>query len=85
MSNPVLDNFSNWMIIHKNLSSSSVKKYTRTVNTISNDMLGLGVINESLLNMGLTELDLSIVLILNNPQFIKKNTIGDRMYSNGLK
>lgn len=85
MSNPVLDNFSNWMIIHKNLSSSSVKKYTRAVNTISNDMLGLGVINESLLNMGLTELDLSIVLILNNPQFIKKNTIGDRMYSNGLK
>ncbi len=35
--------------------------------------------------MGITELDLSIALILSNPQFIKKNTIGNHMYSNGLK
>lgn len=85
MRNTILDNFSKWMIIHRNLSSSSIEKYTRAVNTISNDMLELGVINESLLNMGLTELDLSIALILRNPQFIKKNTIGNHMYSNGLK
>lgn len=83
--NPILDNFSKWMIIHRNFSLSSIEKYTRAVNTISNDMLELGVINESLLNMGLTELDLSIALILSNPQFIKKNTTGNHMYSNGLK
>ena len=74
--NPILDNFGNWMTIHRNLSSSSVEKYARAVNTISNDMLDLGVINESLLNMGLTELDLSIALILSKKKtrrLIKKH------------
>ncbi len=85
MKNPILDDFRKWMTIHRNLSLSSIKKYTNAVNTISNDMLEIGVINESLLNMNLTDLDLSIALILSNPQFIKKNTTGNHMYSSGLK
>lgn len=85
MKNPILEKFSNWMLEHRNLSSSSVEKYTRAVNTVSKDMLEIGVINDSLLNMSLTELDLAIALILANPEFISKNEKGKRMYSNGLK
>ena len=48
MQKTILKNFSKWMTIHRTLSSSSIEKYTRAVNTISNDMIELGVINESL-------------------------------------
>lgn len=85
MQKTILKNFSKWMTIHRTLSSSSIEKYTRAVNTISNDMIELGVINESLLSMSLTELDLAISLILSNKDFIAKNTKGNHMYSNGLK
>ena len=85
MKNSVLNKFSEWMNEHTSLSESSIEKYTRAVNTISNDMLSAGIINNSLLNMSLSELDLAVALILVNPEFITKNQKGKRMYSNGLK
>lgn len=85
MKNSVLNKFSEWMNEHTSLSESSIEKYTRAVNTISNDMLSAGIINNSLLNMSLSELDLAVALILVNPKFIAKNQKGKRMYSNGLK
>lgn len=77
--------FQKWMSAHTTLSDSSIYKYTRAVNTISKEMLELGIIKKDLLAMNLVELDLSIVLILINQQFIAKNTKGNNMYSNSLK
>jgi len=80
-----LDKFSDWMTINSKLADSSIYKYTRAVNTISNEMMDKKVINKSLLNMSLVEMDIAILNILNNDYFINKNTVGNNMYSNALK
>lgn len=81
----VLDEFSVWMRENSTLSDSSVYKYTRAVNTISNEMEEKGIITESLLLMSTLQLDIFIPLILQNPDFIIKNRTGNNMYSNALK
>lgn len=81
----ILDEFSNWMRINSNLKESSISKYKGAVNTISNEMQGNKVINKSLIDMKLVELDIAIINIFNNQHFIKKNSKGDNMYSNALK
>lgn len=80
-----LNDFSAWMNINSKLSDSSIYKYTRAINTISNEMLEQKVINKSLLEMNLVELDIAIANILNNEYFLKKNSKGNNMYSNSLK
>lgn len=80
-----LDDFSEWMRNNTNLAESSVSKYTRAVNTISNEMLEYGVIRKSLLNMNSVELGAAIMDISDNGYFIEKNTRGNKMYSNALK
>lgn len=81
----ILDDFSRWMNANGKLSDSSVYKYKRALNTISNEMQEIKIIHKSLLNMSLTELDVAVFIILNNPQFIAKNQKGNHMYSNALK
>ena len=81
----ILDDFSSWMNANSKLSDSSVYKYKRALNTISNEMQEIKIIHKSLLNMSLTELDVAVFIILNNPQFIAKNQKGNHMYSNALK
>lgn len=81
----ILDDFSNWMNKNTKLSDSSVYKYKRAINTISNEMKDNNVINKSFFDMNLTELDFAIFNVLNNPIFIEKNTTGNNMYSNALK
>ena len=80
-----LEEFSVWMKSNSALSDSSVYKYSRAVNTISNDMIKLGVIPISLFAMSLLQLDIYVPLILHHPDFIKKNKTGNNMYSNSLK
>lgn len=77
--------FSKWMSQATTLSDSSIYKYASAVNTISQEMISLGVISKPLYEMGLSELDIFIPMILSNPEFIAKNTRGNNMYSNGLK
>lgn len=81
----ILHDFSIWMSENSTLSESSIYKYTRAVNTISNEMLDEHIIYKSLLSMNRIELDLAIIDILQNEQFIKKNSVGNNMYSNALK
>ncbi len=81
----VLEEFSTWMRENSTLSDSSVYKYTRAVNTISNEMKEKGVITESLLAMSVLQLDIFVPLILHDPNFVAKNKRGDHMYSNALK
>jgi len=83
--NDMVTNFSNWMKQTTGLSDNSIYKYSRAVISVSNDMIRLGVIGKSLVDMNTIELDLAIQLILNNPAFIEKNTRGNNMYSNSLK
>lgn len=81
----VLNDFYDWMKSHNTLSESTLEKYTRAVSAVSNDMILAGVINKSLLEMSLTELDYAIAVILQNEQFIAKNSKGNNMYSCGMK
>ena len=74
-----LNDFSDWMTQKSGLSESSIYKYTRAVNTVSNEMLEEKVVNKGLLNMNLVELDIAISNILDNPLFIEKNTRGNHM------
>lgn len=80
-----LEEFSIWMNINSTLSDSSVYKYTRAVNTISNEMQKQKIIHKSLMDMNMFELDIAIANILNNEYFIKKNLRGNHMYSNAIK
>lgn len=80
-----LEEFSAWMRENSTLSDSSVYKYTRAVNTISNEMKEKGVITESLLAMSALQLDAFVPLILHDSDFVVKNKTGNNMYSNALK
>ena len=80
-----LEEFSAWMRENSTLSDSSVYKYTRAVNSISNEMKDKGVITESVLIMSVLQLDIFIPMILHDPSFVAKNKRGDHMYSNALK
>lgn len=80
-----LDEFSTWMKDNTMLSDSSVYKYTRAVNTISNEMKQKGVIADDLLSMSTLYLDIFIPRILCDPDFVTKNKTGNNMYSNALK
>ena len=77
--------FSAWMRENSTLSDSSIYKYTRAVNTISNEMKDKGVITESLLAMSVLQLDVFVPLILHDSDFVAKNKTGNNMYSNALK
>lgn len=81
----ILEEFAAWMKENTSLADSSIYKYSRAVNTISNEMNELGVISEGLLGMSVIHLDIAIPLILFNPEFIQKNKTGNNMYSNALK
>lgn len=80
-----LDDFSTWMRDNTALSDSSIYKYTRAVNTISNEMKTKGVTSVSLLAMSAMQLDIYIPLILHDIDFKAKDKTGNNMYSNALK
>lgn len=81
----ILEEFSEWMNENTSLADSSIYKYTRAVNTISNEMLDKHVIYKSLFEMSCVELDIAVSNIFNNEAFVRKNTVGNNMYSNSLK
>ena len=80
----MLEQFEMWMKENTDLADSSVEHYKRAVQAISNDMLNIGVINKSLVEMSLIEFDIALNNITANPEFKLKNKTGNRMYSTGL-
>lgn len=80
----MLDEFEKWLSVNTDLANSTVEHYKRAVKAISKDMLILGVINKSLMEMSLLELDIAINNINVNPEFVAKNIKGNRMYGTGL-
>ncbi len=83
--NDIKNQFSDWLKKTTNLSDASISKYSRAIINISDNMLTLGIISKPLTDMSKTELDSTILMILNNPIFTQKDNRGNRMYSCGLK
>ncbi|MCD7712717.1 MAG: HNH endonuclease [Firmicutes bacterium] len=81
----ILDDFSQWMKKNKELSDTSIYKYSLAIKTTSKEMQEIGIISKNLVDMNLSELDIAINVILKTPQFVEKNRKGNRMYSNSLK
>ena len=81
----IRNDFSDWMTQKSSLSGASIYKYMRAVKKVSDEMMEQGVVNKSLLDMTLVELDIAMYNIFSNSFFIEKNTRGNHMYSNGLK
>src|SRR5699024_362524 len=77
--------FSEWLHTNTALADSSIDKYSRAVNTISKEMIQIGVIKKLLMEMEALELEMAITLILLNPDFLAKDKRGNKMYSNSLK
>lgn len=82
----IKENYIEWLAKNpKGWSSATVEKYESAVRSVSNDMYNLGVINKNIYYMNNIELDVAILFILKNEEFIKKDRKGNHMYSNGLK
>lgn len=80
-----IDDLSLWIKENTGLSDSSIYKYSRAVNTISNEMLQKGIIPIGLFEMSYLQCDFYLPIILHHPDFILKNKTGNNMYSNALK
>ena len=86
ITSPLSNNpFFDWLSQNTELAGSSVGKYSGAVGTVSKEMYQKGIIQKPLENMSPFELDIAIALIMNDPDFIAKNTRGNHMYSNALK
>lgn len=77
--------FEEWMMLNTNLSDSSVSKYSSAVNTISVEMIDNKIIQKSIFNMQLLELDSAMFHIFNCSIFVEKNSKGNNMYSYAIK
>lgn len=80
-----IDDLSLWIKENTELSDSSIYKYSRAVNTISNDMQEKGVIPIGLFGMSTLQFDFYLPIILQDSDFIQKNKTGNNMYSSALK
>ena len=80
-----INDLSVWIKENTSLSDSSIYKYSHAVNTISKEMHQKGVIPVDLFAMSELQCDIYLPIILQDPDFISKNSTGNNMYSNALK
>lgn len=75
-----------WLINNpKHWSEATIHKYESATRIISAQMHEKGTIVKGLYDMTKTELDAAILFIFNDEDFKKKDSVGNKMYSNGLK
>jgi len=84
-----MKSFENWLKMYQRKNGAyykekSVSNYFGGFITISNEMVGLGVISKPLETMTRSEFEYYKAIILKNPSFVAKNTSGDKMYSRSL-
>ncbi len=78
------ENFKNWVQLNTRAKKSG-RHYSRAIETVSDDMIALNVIKKNLYSYtNLTELELSVNKIIENSEFIEKDTTGRHMYSKAL-
>ena len=80
-----INDLSVWIKENTSLSDSSIYKYSHAVNTISKEMRQKGIIPVDLFAMSELQCDIYLPIILQDPDFISKNSTGNNMYSNALK
>ncbi len=80
-----INDLSVWIKENTSLSDSSIYKYSHAVNTISKEMHQKGIIPVDLFAMSELQCDIYLPIILQDPDFISKNSTGNNMYSNALK
>lgn len=80
-----IDDLSVWIKENTLLRDSSVYKYSHAVNTISKEMYKKGIIPVELFAMSELQCDIYLPIILQDSDFISKNSTGNNMYSNALK
>ena len=84
----ILDDFCEWLkntTFSSRPKSTSPKKYKGGVSTISSEMLQKEIIHQPLEDMSLEQFDIALFNIIYNEDFIRKDSIGHKMYSNSLK
>ena len=77
--------FCEWLAQNTKLSQKSIINYQGGINATSNDMLKQNIIDKSIFEMDLNELDNALSKIIFDTHFIAKDTKGNKMYSIALK
>lgn len=77
--------FCEWLAQNTKLSQKSIINYQGGINATSNDMLKRNIIDKSIFEMDLNELDNALSKIIFDTHFIAKDTKGNKMYSVALK
>ena len=80
-----LQTFHDWMISSAQKSESTAYHYKSGLSACSKDFLAWKLIEKPLMEMSLSELDVTIQKAFLSSLFIDKNTRGNNMYSNSLK
>lgn len=81
----MLIDFVDYLENNTSLSDTSIHHYESGFRTISKQMLESKVISKPLEEMEIVELEIALFLILQNDDFKKKDSTGNKMYSNALK
>ncbi len=81
ISNP----FSDWLARNTALSERSAGEYSDALDAVSKELQRKGTIQKPIENMTLFELDLTIFLALDDPDFMAKSIHERHMYSSALK
>lgn len=80
-----LQTFYDWMISSVNKGESTAYHYKSGLSACSKDFLAWKLIEKPLMEMSLSELDVTIQKAFLSSLFVDKNTRGNNMYSNSLK
>ena len=80
-----LQTFYDWMISSANKGESTAYHYKSGLSVCSKDFLAWKLIEKPLMEMSMSELDVTIQKAFLSSLFIDKNTRGNNMYSNSLK
>ena len=80
-----LQTFYDWMISSANKGESTAYHYKSGLSACSKDFLAWKLTEKPLMEMSLSELDVTIQKAFLSSLFVDKNTRGNNMYSNSLK
>lgn len=69
----------------KELLDSTIDCYLKTIDNISDDMMGIGIIDKNIYNMTIDEFDNEYKKIVNNSSFISKNSRGKNRHISALE
>lgn len=80
-----LQTFKDWMVLSALKSESTAQHYKSGLSACSKDFMDWRLTDKPLMEMSLSELDVSIQKAFLSSIFVDKNTRGNNMYSNSLK